>query len=1122
MPTTVTPTERFHICYTVGKLEEIFIGSGETVRSIFNHKNQVSIINIDDKKACIKFIVCILDTIHDFNSSSTVMKEWVEWMLQYGGVLQTNPPISIKGDPNNLWNSSNSSNIYGLDKDMIIQTMVSNPEDVALYFIFGCGDTAGNLKNLSDIGHEYRFEYYSDKSKTNYKGYKAFYMAHQDKYNNDWICNELVKKQNIFTLYNGSNTNYKYYNGTTPKFIDKNKIEVTQGPSFMVDQGCTNYILNDFTLNLSNQTILTSQLTGAVPDPVFGTIPTNMNFNCSQYSGIAKNYDMGWSKNITEGCDESPIIHNYENADATIGSLSFEITDEKESKINYIDPVVSNPLIPAITSIPLPNNVAGKAGLKNALKFLIKQYDKNKASGVSAFFTLAKGTAKQAIEITFDAFKKALLPNLWKPSSDKTELWKKLSINYDLKRNGDWNQSVDCLRKDSDCSGSGWEETVFITHDGIAAAISSVIVGVNTIWFWAIAGERTEYSSVYIPRCDTSIPLSSIFAIPINKPNISLPISFFVNEIETLYQTPLTGGGLIEIKYINSNPVTKQTLKDCLYELCKIDLINNYIESLKIGSLKTTIDIDMKELLCNIYISKYNWDIITNPENNEEIINFYTVNYDKYEKNLIKFFKDRRSIGNYLTKQNKSTPKNIKRGIATIKEESVNRRETRSNTLITNTRDRRARDLYTRRGIEYNRFPAEKSTLYGGQNSNTVGNLIKEALINFYDNYQNIDDKNKDKYINNIYTSLLYKLINYKLNSIKVGSDEYMCHIIAIVLEENIVSLIKLTIPNINWNRIEDLIEVTDDNDLIKEINNINKEKQNIFLTKVNNEITESYEAMKKKSTSKNFDFNTYLKNSFDETLNEFKNDISYIVDIILSTKKYKGKVSDKKELQVFEIIDTILQNAESEKPVKKVKSVITDVKSFQDKGVKGNFPSLLKKTRINGIVTTANKQVPSLIKSKIRISSKVPVKFNIKASNQDKLNTPKKPSQLRTNQDKLKTPKKPSQLRTNQDKLKTPKKPSQLRTNQDKLNTPKKPSQLRTNQDKLKTPKKPSQMLTRQDKSKKDKLKLRIEQFKNKDFSPYFEKKINSRINDRDVDIYNIGIRKMKSILKDIYEIEK
>jgi len=126
MPTTLNQATKAKVIYTVEKLQDIFVGAGETVRSIFNHKNQVSIINIDDKKACIKFIVCILDTIHDFNSSSTVMKEWVEWMLQYGGVLQTNPPISIKGDPNNLWNSSNSSNIYGLDKDIIIQTMVSH------------------------------------------------------------------------------------------------------------------------------------------------------------------------------------------------------------------------------------------------------------------------------------------------------------------------------------------------------------------------------------------------------------------------------------------------------------------------------------------------------------------------------------------------------------------------------------------------------------------------------------------------------------------------------------------------------------------------------------------------------------------------------------------------------------------------------------------------------------------------------------------------------------------------------------------------------------------------------------------------------------------------------------
>jgi hypothetical protein len=262
------------------------------------------------------------------------------------------------------------------------------------------------------------------------------------------------------------------------------------------------------------------------------------------------------------------------------------------------------------------------------------------------------------------------------------------------------------------------------------------------------------------------------------------------------------------------------------------------------------------------------------------------------------------------------------------------------------------------------------------------------------------------------------------------------------VLEETMVPLIKLNIPNINWNRIENLIEVTDDNNFIKDINNINKEKLNLFLKKANNEITESYEAMKKKSVSKKIDFNTYLKNSFDETLNEFKYSISYIVDIILSTKKYKGKVSDEKELQVLEIIDTIIQNAESEKPLKKVKNVITNTKPLQN--------------------------------SKIRIISKVPLKFNI------------------------------------------------ITTRQDKLKTPKKPSQMLTRQDKLKTPKKPSQMLTRQDKSKIDKLKLRIEQFKNKEFSPYFEKKINSHINDMDVNIYNIGINRMKSILKDIYEIKK
>ena len=1083
MPTTLNQATKAKVIYTVEKLQDIFVGAGETVRSIFNHNHQVPTQNIDHKKACIKFIICILDTIHDFNSSSSVMKEWVEWMLIYGGELEGNP---IKGNPNKLWKDSNSSNLPGLNKDEIIQTMVSYPEDVALYFIFGWE----NSKTVSDIGHEYRFEYYTDKSLTNYEGYKAFYMAHQDKYNNDWICNELVKKQKIFVKQTGSNTGYKYYNGTTPKFIDKNNIEQTQGPSFMVDHGCPNYILNAFTLDQYNQGVLASQLTptvGPAPDPIFGTIPSNMNFNCAEYSGIAKNYDMGWIRNISEGCDDIEIRHNHIDADATIASLFFEITDSDKSMIQYIDPDSTNPTTAGVaapkTTITLLNNAAGKQGLRNTLKYLISQYNSSAASGVANFFTLANGSAKKAFEITFNAFKKALLPNLWKPSADKTELWKKLSINYDLKRNGDWNQSIDCLRKDSDCSGSGWDETVFITHDGIAAAISSVIVGANTIWVWAIAGNRTETSSVYIPRCNTSIPLP---LSPNNIADISLPISYFIDRIDQSYANPLmTGGGPKEIMYVRSNPVTKQKLKECLYELCSISSFNYNI----IQPLQTYIhDIDMKELLCNTYIYKYNWDIITNPTNNEKFINFYDENFDKYENSLIKMVKDKRSIGSYLTKQKNSMPKNIKRGNTTIAQEREGL-EKRSNAIITDTQNRRNTQMNSRRGITNVRRKADIATPHsGGQNSKTVGNLIKEALINFCDKYKSIEDTDKDEYINNIYTTLLYKLLNYKLNGIKVGSDEYMCHIMGIVLEENILSLIKLNLPNISWSKIEEIIEVNEDNELVNEIKNINKEKKTLFKRRLNRELTYTFNKIKSIDKTNSLNIEKYLKDSFDEILNEFKDSISYIIDIILSTKNYE--VSDEKAIQVLKIIDTILQNTESKKTPKKVKSAIANMKPFQDNEVKEYFPSQLKKKRVNGIVTTANKQVPSLRNSKIRILSKVPLKFNIKA--------------------------------TNQDKLKTPKKPSQMLTNQDKLKTPKKPSQMLTNQDKLKTPKKPSQMLTRQDKSIRDKLKLRIEQFKNKDFSPYFEKKINSHINDMDVNIYNIGINRMKSILKDIYEIKK
>ena len=53
-------------------------------------------------------------------------------------------------------------------------------------------------------------------------------------------------------------------------------------------------------------------------------------------------------------------------------------------------------------------------------------------------------------------------------------------------------------------------------------------------------------------------------------------------------------------------------------------------------------------------------------------------------------------------------------------------------------------------------------------------------------------------------------------------------------------------------------------------------------------------------------------------------------------------------------------------------------------------------------------------------------------------------------------------------------------------------------------------------------KYKLRVEQYKNKDFTSYFEKKLRGYINDQSINIYTIGIRKMKDILKNIYNIPK
>jgi hypothetical protein len=53
-------------------------------------------------------------------------------------------------------------------------------------------------------------------------------------------------------------------------------------------------------------------------------------------------------------------------------------------------------------------------------------------------------------------------------------------------------------------------------------------------------------------------------------------------------------------------------------------------------------------------------------------------------------------------------------------------------------------------------------------------------------------------------------------------------------------------------------------------------------------------------------------------------------------------------------------------------------------------------------------------------------------------------------------------------------------------------------------------------------KYKLRVEQYKNKKLTSYFEKKLRTHINDNTVDIYTLGLRKMKELLKKIYNIPK
>ena len=70
----------------------------------------------------------------------------------------------------------------------------------------------------------------------------------------------------------------------------------------------------------------------------------------------------------------------------------------------------------------------------------------------------------------------------------------------------------------------------------------------------------------------------------------------------------------------------------------------------------------------------------------------------------------------------------------------------------------------------------------------------------------------------------------------------------------------------------------------------------------------------------------------------------------------------------------------------------------------------------------------------------------------------------------------------------------------------------------------KPSQVKPIVNKSNISKYNLRIEQYKNKNLSDYFINKLKTHISDNDDknNIYKIGIKKIKVILKNIYKINK
>ena len=1135
MPTVLSSSDKVKVQECAQLLEEIFIDNQHTVRSIFNKEPQGLLlpftqVSKDENKARIKFVVCILDTIHDFNSSSPVMKKWVKWMLESGGNIGG---TQISGDPNTKWNSSTKTT----KKDEAIETMVQHPEDVALNFIFGWKDKI-NAKPLTDIGHEYRFEYYDSTIRHNTNlggGYKAFYIPNIS--NIGWVCNELVRKQHIFGKNFGNNTDYKYENGSNkqPPMFDGNTI---QGPSFMIDHGCT-CILGQFVLDQANLNDANTKFKY-----------TKTTLNCAQYTGIAKNYDISSTKSITKYCDETPIIHNFDAADATIGSLNFQITDSENSQITYIDPT-SNMLSKHL----LPNNAPGKKGLKNALRYLISQF--NNSGSVLTFFTAATNgvtAVNAALSLTINSFKTTLLPALWNtttatPTTQQSLsidiLWKKLSANYDLKRNGDWNQSVDCKRYDINyCEGDGWKETVFLTHDGIAAAISAVIVGVNTIWVWAPASKRVNYSYVYIPRYDENIPANTQ-GTQGNSANIINTLSDFVDKMDKhLSISPaITGGTNPEHLAINgvnqqgnvdptqSTIVNKEALNNFLsYIISEMNIFNKIYDT-----ALTQLNSTTPSLLSGILIDNYNWDIRVG----NTVIDFKD---DQYEKDLQNFFSNRKEMAEKLIELHKEILGKPRTGVmSTQKREEREERERNIKTIASSNVEAKIRRAAFQRAVStvrtnirtnelrgVNKFKVDALKMIGGTGNQLI-DLLKLAFVSFYEDTEkniknfliqklkkkegDITDKDRDDNIDeyldtHLYPMLLYKVLNYKLEGgydifdfeydvsdpkIEDKGYSYIFHILVIILDDDISSLIKSRNPNYYYRReLED--EKKSDEELSKAINVFNQQ-DDTFKTKISS--------------------NSNIKTTFNDLIEELKGRIGIIINTITFNNNETSDIS----FLILYIINDIFQLNIYEDEV--FKKSIEDISTEYDKSItllnKKESYSFSTPHMSNPIIVgsgsrtaarTLNKK-HSLSKSNHILSSNTSTKLLSKKKSKNIIKI-KEPNVV--NKSPKQPPKQPKQPPKH-----PPKQPPKQQLQPPKQ-SPKQPLQPPKQSPKqpLQPPKQPLQP------PNITKYKLRVDQYKNKNLTDYFVKKLKTHLNDPSVNVYKMGIRKMRTILKDIYKIEK